>query len=191
VIDSGWLSEMVSHAVRPGIGAVGALLRYPSGHIQHAGAIVGLGGVAGHAFLGRPRGDVGYFGRAALVQNLSAVTAACLVMPMAVHREVGELDEQDLEVAFNDIDLCLRIRERGYRIVWTPYAELYHHESATRGSDLDPDQIERFHSEVYQMKRRWGATLQNDPYYNPNLRLQAPEFRLAFPPRVAKPWHRA
>jgi GT2 family glycosyltransferase len=191
VIDPGWLGEMVSHAIRPGIGAVGALLRYPSGHIQHAGAIVGLGGVAGHAFLGRPRGDVGYFGRAALVQNLSAVTAACLVMPMAVYREVGELDEQDLEVAFNDIDLCLRIRRRGYRIVWTPYAELYHHESATRGSDLDPDQIERFHSEVYQMKRRWGATLQNDPYYNPNLRLEAPEFRLAFPPRVTKPWHRA
>jgi GT2 family glycosyltransferase len=190
VIDPGWLSEMVSHAVRPGVGAVGALLRYPTGHIQHAGVIVGLGGVAGHALLNRPRGDHGYFGRAAVLQNVSAITGACLMMPMAVHREVGELDEQDLEVAFNDIDLCLRIREKGYLIVWTPHAELYHHESATRGSDQDPDKIERFHSEIYRMKRRWGVTLGNDPHYNPNLCLDPPEFRLAFPPRVAKPWQR-
>jgi GT2 family glycosyltransferase len=190
VIDPGWLNEMVSHAVRPGIGAVGALLRYPTGHIQHAGVIVGLGGVAGHAFLNRPRGDLGYFDRVALLQNVSAITGACIMMPMSVYQEVGALDEQDLPVAFNDIDLCLRIRERGYRIVWTPYAELYHHESVTRGSDLEPGKIERFHSEMHRMKRRWGAMLQNDPYYNPNLRLDPPEYRLAFPPRVAKPWRR-
>ena len=140
--------------------------------------------------MGRPRGDVGYFGRRPGAEPVGGDGG----LPGDAGNdctEVGELDEQDLEVAFNDIDLCLRIRRRSYRIVWTPYAELYHHESATRGSDLDPDQIERFHSEVYQMKRRWGATLQNDPYYNPNLRLEAPEFRLAFPPRVTKPWHRA
>jgi GT2 family glycosyltransferase/uncharacterized coiled-coil protein SlyX len=191
VIDPGWLREMVSHAVRPGIGAVGALLRYPSGHIQHAGVILGLGGVAGHAYLHRPRGDFGYFGRAAVLQNISAVTAACLVMPTAVYQEIGGMDQQDLPIAFNDVDLCLRLTAKGYAIVWTPYAELYHHESATRGSDHDPDKIERFHSEVYRMKRRWGETLKNDPCYNPNLCLDLPGFRLAFPPRVAKPWHGA
>ena len=188
VIDPGWLGEMVSHAIRPGIGAVGAMLYYPSGHIQHGGVIVGLGGVAGHAHLHRPRGELGYFGRAATLQNVSAVTAACLVMPKAVYREVGPLDEENLAVAYNDIDLCLRIREKGYRIVWTPHAELYHHESLTRGSDLDPENLERFNWEIYQMKRRWGAILERDPYYNPNLSLRLPDFNLAFPPRVTKPW---
>ena len=109
-------------------------------------------------------------------------------MPKAVYAEVGPLDEEKLAVAYNDIDLCLRIREKGYRIVWTPYAELYHHESLTRGSDLDPENLERFSWEIYQMKRRWGAVLGRDPYYNPNLSLNLPDFTLAFPPRVTKPW---
>jgi GT2 family glycosyltransferase len=188
VIDPGWLGELVSHAVRPGIGAVGAMLYYPNGHIQHAGVTIGLGGVAGHAHLHRPRGDLGYFGRAAVLQNVSAVTAACLVMPKAVYCEVGPLDEEKLAVAYNDIDLCLRIREKGYRVVWTPHAELYHHESLTRGSDLDPENLQRFNLEIYEMKRRWGATMRRDPYYNPNLSLNLPDFELAFPPRVTKPW---
>src|SRR5207302_3273705 len=136
------------HALRPAVGAVGAKLYYPDDRIQHAGVIVGSCGVAGHANLRRPRSDVGYFGRALLLHNLSCITAACLVMPKAVYVEVGGLDEKNLAVAFNDVDLCLRIRERGYLIVWTPYAELYHHESATRGSDLAPEQSERFAAEV-------------------------------------------
>jgi O-antigen biosynthesis protein len=188
VIEPGWLAEMVSHAARPRVGAVGAMLYYPDDRIQHAGVIVGLGGVAGHAHLRRPRGDGGYFGRAALLQNLSAVTAACMVVPKAVYREVGGLDQENLGVAFNDTDLCLRIRERGYLIVWTPHAELYHHESASRGSDLDPDKIDRFWREIEYMRAAWNGTLDHDPYYNSNLALDGLGFTLAFPPRVAKPW---
>ncbi len=190
VITRDWLAEMASNALRPGIGAVGALLYYPDGRIQHAGVIVGLGGVAWHAHHGLRRGDFGYFGRAAVAQNLSAVTAACLVMPKAVFDEVGGFNEKDLSVAFNDVDLCLRIREAGYRIVWTPHAELYHHESASRGLDTDPDKIQRANAEIGYMLRRWSHILDHDPYYNPNLRLKGDAFRLAFPPRIDRPWRR-
>jgi len=190
VINHDWLTEMVSHAVRTGIGAVGALLYYPDGRIQHGGVVTGLGGVAAHIPTGLHRGDLGYLGRAALAQNLSAVTAACLVMPKAVFEEVGGFNEKDLAVTFNDVDLCLRIREAGYRIVWTPYAELYHHESASRGSDIDPDNAARSKAETAYMLRRWNHGLDHDPYYNPNLRLDGPAFDLAFPPRVEKPWRR-
>jgi glycosyltransferase involved in cell wall biosynthesis/SAM-dependent methyltransferase/uncharacterized protein YbaR (Trm112 family) len=188
VINSDWLVEMVSHALRPEIGAVGALLYYPDGQVQHAGIVVGRGGVAGHIHTGLRRGEFGYFGRAAVLQNLSAVTAACLVMSKAVFHEVGGLNEKDLPVAYNDVDLCLRMREAGYRIVWTPYAELYHQESASRGADAHPDNAARSDAEVRYMSRRWSHILKSDPYYNPNLRLDGPAFGLAFPPRVGKPW---
>jgi GT2 family glycosyltransferase len=188
VIGADWLTEMASQAVRPGVGAVGAMLYYPNGQIQHAGIIAGLGGVAGHAHHRLPRGDPGYFGRAALVQNMSAVTAACLVMPKRLFDRLGGLNETELAVAFNDVDLCLRIRDAGYRIVWSPHAQLYHHESASRGSDTDPDKIERFRAEVGYMMRRWRHVLDRDPYYNPNLRLDGADFGLAFPPRVTRPW---
>ena len=188
VIAPDWLTEMASHAVRPGIGAVGAMLYYPDDAIQHAGVITGIGGVAGHAHLRLSRGDPGYFGRAALVQNLSAVTAACMVMPRRLYHQLAGLNETELAVAFNDVDLCLRIREAGYRIVWTPHAQLYHHESASRGPDTDPDKIERFRAEVAYMMRRWGHVLDRDPYYNPNLRLDGADFGLAFPPRITKRW---
>jgi GT2 family glycosyltransferase len=188
MIGADWLSEMASQAVRPGIGAVGAMLYYPEDQIQHAGVITGIGGVAGHAHHRLPRGDPGYFGRAALVQNLSAVTAACLVMPKCLYYQLGGLNETELAVAFNDVDICLRIREVGYRIVWTPHAQLYHHESASRGPDTHPDRIERFRAEVGYMMRRWGHLLNLDPYYNPNLRLDGADFGLAFPPRITKRW---
>jgi GT2 family glycosyltransferase len=188
VIAPDWLTEMASHAARPGIGAVGALLYYPDDRVQHAGVITGIGGVAGHAHHGLCRGDPGYFGRAALVQNLSAVTAACLVMRKDLYRQLGGLNATEFAVAFNDVDLCLRIREAGYRIVWTPHAQLYHHESASRGPDTHPDKIERFHTEVAHMMLRWGQVLDRDPYYNPNLRLDGADFGLAFPPRITKPW---
>jgi hypothetical protein len=105
-----------------------------------------------------------------------------------VFDEIGGFNDRDLPLTFNDVDLCLRICEAGYRIVWTPYAELYHHESVSRGRDTDPDNVERSKAEVACMLRRWGHALERDPYYNPNLRLDGPVFDLAFPPRVKKPW---
>lgn len=173
VISPGWMEEMVAHALRPDVGAVGAMLYYPDDTIQHAGVLVGLCGVAGHVGSRHPRGSEGYFGRLLLVQELSAVTAACLLVRRSVYEEVGGLDER-LRVAFNDVDLCLRIREKGYRNVWTPFAELYHHESASRGLEDNPVKQARFMSEVAFMQERWSQALLHDPAYNPNLSLTQP-----------------
>jgi GT2 family glycosyltransferase len=188
VITPDWLEEMVSHAIQPGIGVVGAMLYYPNDTIQHAGVILGVGGVAGHAYCRQPRGYNGAASRAALCQNLSAVTAACLVVRRDVFDNVGGLEETHLAVAFNDIDFCLRVREKGYRNVWTPYAEFYHDESASRGYEESPEKLDRFEKERDHMKRRWGELLLNDPAYNPNLALDRETFTLAFPPRITKPW---
>lgn len=188
VIEPGWLKEMVSHAVRPEVGAVGAKLYYGDDTIQHAGVVTGINGVANHIHKNLPREHPGHFGRLRLVQNMSCVTAACLIMRKAVFEEVGGLDEENLAVAFNDVDLCLRIRDQGYFLVWTPHAELYHLESASRGSDMAPDKIARFMREIRHMHSRWGKSLVEDPFYNPNLTLDSPDFALAFPPRTAKPW---
>ena len=185
VINAGWLTEMVAQAVRPEIGAVGAMLYYPNGTIQHAGIILGLGGVANHAFYGRPRGTDGYMNRARLVQNFSAVTAACLVIRRATYEQVGGLNETDLAVAFNDVDFCLRVRAAGFRNLWTPFAELYHHESASRGVEDTAEKQARFAREVAYMQRTWGPELESDPAYNPNLSLDIMGFKLARPPRIA------
>ncbi|MBS4095583.1 MAG: glycosyltransferase [Sulfuricella sp.] len=184
VISPDWLGEMVSHALRPEIGAVGARLWYPNDTLQHGGVIL-VGGVAGHSHKHLPRGEMGYSRRAVLVQNFSAVTAACLVLRKSVYLEVGGMDAQ-LAVAFNDVDFCLRIREAGYRNLWTPYAELYHHESATRGFEDTPEKKVRFNSEIKRMKGRWGSLLENDPAYNPNLTLEYEDFSLSIPPRLLK-----
>lgn len=173
VISADWMEEMVAHAMRPDVGAVGAMLYYPDDTIQHAGVLVGLCGVAGHVGSRHPRGSQGYFGRMLLTQELSAVTAACLLVRKSVYDEVGGLDER-LRVAFNDVDLCLRIREKGYRNVWTPFAELYHHESASRGLEDNPVKQARFMSEVEFMQKRWSKALQHDPAYSPNLSLTQP-----------------
>jgi len=188
VIDSDWLRNLVANACRAEVGAVGAKLLYPNGRVQHAGVILGIRGVAGHVQLGRRRDDPGYFSRAVLQQNLSAVTAACLAMRREVFDEVGGFNG-DLRVAFNDVDLCLRIRERGYLIAWTPLAELYHHESATRGSDLLSVRHPEFSREIEYMRSRWGRALDRDPYFNPNLSLRDLSISLAFPPLIDKPWH--
>ncbi|MBS7457827.1 glycosyltransferase family 2 protein [Coralloluteibacterium stylophorae] len=182
VIEGSWLRTMVAQAVRPEIGAVGAMLYYPDDTIQHAGVVLGMGGVAGHVYTTQPRGSHGQCGRALLAQEMSAVTAACLVVRREVFEEVGGLDET-LSVAFNDIDFCLRIRVAGYRNLWTPYAELYHHESASRGYEDTPEKQARFRGEVERMRERWGEVLVNDPCYNPNLTLTGAAFDLAFPPR--------
>ena len=185
VISPDWLSEMVSHALRPEVGAVGAKLLYADDTIQHAGVVLGVHGIAGHAHRFLPRDHVGYRGRAGLIQSFSVVTAACLLVRKSIYEELGGLNEIELQVACNDVDFCLRLREAGYRNIWTPYAELYHHESATRGFDDTPEKLARSAKEVAYMQQRWGDTLLHDPAYNPNLSLDAEDFSLAWPPRVA------
>lgn len=184
VISPEWLQEMVSLAVQKDIGAVGARLWYPDDTLQHGGVILGIGGIAGHSHRHARKGDRGFFGRAVLCQSLSAVTAACLVVRKAVYEEVEGLNDRDLAVAFNDVDFCLRVREAGYRNVWTPYANLYHYESASRGPDTHPEKRGRFAREKAYMKRRWRDSLTRDPAYSPNLTLEFEDFSLAWPPRV-------
>jgi GT2 family glycosyltransferase len=171
VISPEWLSEMVSWAAQPTIGCVGAKLYYGDDTIQHAGVIVGMGGVAGHGHKFRPRTHNGYFGNLRLVQNMSAVTAACVLFRKHIYDEVGGMDEVHLPVSFNDVDFCLKVREAGYKCVWTPFAELYHHESKTRGYEDTPEKQARAAREVAVMKGRWGEKIQSDPFYSPNLSL--------------------
>jgi len=185
VISPDWLQEMAGHAMRSEIGAVGAMLYYPNDTIQHAGVVLGVHGVAAHAYCGKPRGYPGQMGRARLAQNMSAVTAACLLIRREVFDEVNGLDEA-LHVAFNDIDFCLRVQQRGYRNLWTPFAELYHHESATRGYEDSPEKQARFAGEVESMLKKWPHELAADPVYSCNLALTGTPFELAFPPRGEK-----
>lgn len=183
IITPEWLDEMVSIALQPNVGAVGARLWYPDDRLQHGGVIVGIGGVAGHSHKYLPKGDYGYFCRAALIQELSAVTAACLIIKKSIFNQVRGLDEENLKIAFNDVDFCLRVGEAGYINVWTPFAEMYHHESATRGLEDTPVKKERFMKEVTYIQARW-PDLQKDYAYNPNLTLDHEDFGLAWPPRV-------
>lgn len=178
VISPGWLSEMVSHAIRPEIGAVGAKLLYEDGMVQHAGVILGIGGIAGHAHK-YIKGDApGYCFRANLVQNFSAVTGACLVVKKQIYDEVAGLNQEDLAIAFNDVDFCLKVREAGYRNIFTPHALLYHHESLSRGHDDTPEKQHVFQREAAYMKKRWRNQLAHDPAYNPNLTLEFENFSL-------------
>ena len=179
VISPDWLTEMIGHAIRPGIGCVGAKLYYDDDTIQHAGVILGIGGVAGHGHKYFPRHAHGYFSRLRLCQNLSAVTAACLVVRKAIYDQVGGMDENELTIAFNDVDFCLKVREAGYLNLWTPYAELYHHESQTRGKEDTPEKIARSNREIAFMKAKWGEKLLRDPYYSRNLTLEKEDFSLA------------
>ncbi len=182
--EPGWLQEMVSHAVRPRIGAVGARLWFPDGTLQHGGVILGLGGVAGHAFPRIPRGHAGYFNRAYLQQNCSAVTGACMVVRREIFEEAGGFDEVNLGISFNDVDFCLRLRAAGLQNVWTPYANLIHHESASRGHQRTREEQTQFIREATYMQQKWGFELLHDPVYNPNLSLNLPGFELAVPPRL-------
>ncbi|MBM3535863.1 MAG: glycosyltransferase family 2 protein [Alphaproteobacteria bacterium] len=188
VIDRGWLKDMVKHALRPEVGAVGAKLLYPDNTLQHGGVVLGLNGVAGHLHAGVPADSPGYFGWLKLTHDVSAVTAACLAMRRSVFDDVGGLDEINLKVAFNDVDLCLKITEKGHAIIWTPEATLYHWESKSRGNDLSSQHFARFQSEVAHMRERWGPRLDNDPFFNPNLSLSTAHPVMAFPPRRAIPW---
>ncbi len=184
VVSPEWLSDLVSLALQQGVGAVGARLLYPDKTLQHGGVILGVGGIAGHSHRKLSRHECGYFSRASLIQSFSAVTAACLVIRKAIYQEVGGLNETDLASSFCDVDFCLRVREAGYRNVWTPYAELYYRESVIRDFEGSYAEQARFAREVQYMKQRWGNLLLNDPAYSPNLTLDYEDFSLAWPPRV-------
>lgn len=188
VISSDWLEEMVGQLLQPKVGVVGAKLYFPDGHVQHAGDTVGPGGTANHLHSFIEKNDPGYCNRAMVMQELSAVTGACMVVWKSLYERMQGLDEKHLPVAFNDVDFCLRVREAGYRVVWTPHAELYHHESVSRGKDQSPEKIRRAKREVAYMRRRWKRVRRNDPFYNPNLSYERPDFSLSNAPMVTKPW---
>lgn len=176
VIAPDWLSTMVGYASREDIGCVGAKLLYSDGRIQHAGVVMGYGGGAGHAHKYFPRYHPGYIKRLIATQNYSAVTAACLLVKKSLFLEVGGLNEKDLTVAFNDVDFCLKVQETGVRNVYCAEAELYHHESVSRGTDHAPEKAARFNSELQYLKARWGKYINHDPAYSPNLTLKRENF---------------
>ncbi len=178
MINPDCLEELLGYCMRPDVGMTGARLYYPDGSIQHAGVVVGFGGIAGHCFVMHPKGVTGYFHRIISAQDYSAVTAACCLVKRSVFDEVGGLSE-DLAVAFNDIDLCMKIREKGYLIVYNPYAELYHYESKSRGLEDSPEKVARFNHEIETFAAKWPDILRDgDPYYNPNLTLDSQDFSL-------------
>jgi len=169
------IEEMLGHCMRAEVGIVGSKLYYGDGSIQHAGVIIGLGGIAGHAFVGLKKGESGYLNRENSTQDYSAVTAACMMTKKSVFDSVGGLTEE-MKVAFNDIDYCMKVRNTGKLVVYTPYAELFHFESKSRGQDDTPEKARRFNSEVERFAKRWPEILKNgDPYYNPNLTLVKPD----------------
>ncbi len=184
VIEPGWLEELVSQALRPSVGAVGAKLLYPDGRIQHAGVGLGLLGLAGHFHKGLDAGAPGYMGRAQLVQEVSAVTGACLMVRKESFERVGGFDEIHLPVSFNDVDLCLRLRESGLRCIFTPHAVLIHHESYSRGADDTAEKLARVEREAMFLRSRWAALIADDPAYSPNLSLWTENFGLSWPPRT-------
>lgn len=184
VISPDWIESMLMFAQRSEVGAVGAKLYYPDGTVQHGGVIVGPGGVAAHAFLGWGHDDPGYSHRLCIAQNLSCVTAACLLTKRTVWEQVGGLDEA-FAVAFNDVDLCMKIRAAGYQVIFTPFAELYHHESKSRGYEDTPEKVERFTGEVERFRKKWRKELEDgDPYYNPNLTLDNTDFNVSAESRI-------
>ena len=186
VIDPDWLRELAGHAMRPDVGAVGAKLLFENGTIQHAGIVLGVGsfeggpGIAGHFGLTAPGDAIGHGEQFVITREVAAVTAACLALRREIFEAVGGLDAVNLPVALNDLDLCLRIRERGLRIVFTPYAQLTHLESASRGPDTGAS-AERFRRECRHIRDRWGPTLDNDPFYNPNFSRYDHSFLLSSP----------
>jgi GT2 family glycosyltransferase len=178
VQDGGWLGEMVALACCPEVGCVGCKLLYPDKRIQHAGVYLGPGGLAGHGHRFASREASGYMNRLRMVQNVSAVTAACLLIRKSVFDQVCGLDESELKIALNDVDLCLKVRAAGYRNLWTPFAELIHHESISRGRDYSPAKAQRLLHEVNTLRRRWGPAIFSDPYYSPHLSYDAENFSL-------------
>lgn len=179
VISTDWIEAMLEHSQRENVGCVGAKLYYPDDTVQHAGIIIGLGGYAGHSHKMYPRDNPGYFNRLNSIQNLSAVTAACLMIKKSLYTRVDGLDAKSFKVAYNDVDFCLRVKEKGYLNIYTPYAEMYHHESISRGYETTPDKIARFQTEKDALHHRHQIILENgDPYYNPGLTHDKEDFSL-------------
>ena len=178
MIDGGAIGEMLGYCMRGDVGIVGAKLLYEDETIQHAGVVIGFGGVAGHTFIGLHEAENSYFHRAMCAQDYSAVTAACLMVKKSVFHEVGGLTEE-LAVAFNDVDFCLKVRAAGYLVVYAPYAVMHHYESKSRGLEDTPEKVARFNREWALVASRWPDILKNgDPYYNPNLTLRKSDFSL-------------
>lgn len=186
IIEPGWLTEIVSRLSDDDCGVVGPRLLYPSRKIQHAGVVLGFGGVAGHAYVGRDVNDQGYFGRLLVASEVSALTGACMAMRRKLFEEVGGFSANYLQRTFNDVDLCLKARSKGKINIFTPFATLIHHESATDGGDIKLKNYQRLQREVSYMYETWGL-MRDDPYYNLNLALEGTTFELAFPPRRLRP----
>ena len=187
VINSDWIQELVSHTSREHVGVVGALLRYPDKSIQHAGLSPNLGSLYGHAHKYFPSGNFGYRNRLAVAHQVAAVTGACLMTSRELWDELGGLNQQ-LAVAYNDVDYCLRARAAGYQVIWTPFAELIHHESLSRGYDEHPTQRDRLAKESDLFVSLWKDSLDDDPAYSPNLTLESTNFSLSDQPRFLSPW---
>ena len=178
IINPDCLEELMGYCMRKDVGAVGARLYYEDDTIQHAGVVIGFGGIAGHCFVQQKRGTTGYCHRIICAQDYSAVTAACMMVKRSAFDAVGGLSEE-LAVAFNDIDFCMKLRKAGYLIVYNPYAELYHYESKSRGLEDTPEKVARFNKEVATFEKKWPDILKKgDPYYNPNLTLKSQDFSL-------------
>lgn len=171
IITPGWIKEMLGVCQRPEVGAVGVKLIYPDNTIQHAGCVIGIGGIAGHMFVDMPANRTGYLHKASILQDMSAVTAACMMMKRTAFEEAGGFTEK-LAVAFNDVDLCLKVRKNEKLIVYDPYVQLYHMESKTRGAEDSTEKVRRFQEEIEYMRCQWIDILKKgDPYYNKNLSL--------------------
>lgn len=183
IISDCWLETMLAHLEQPLVGAVGAQLLYPDNTLQHAGVILGIGGGAGHSHKYKDADKWGYMARANVTQNLSAVTGACLMVKKSDYLDVGGLDEKNFSIAFNDVDFCLKLRECGLKIVYTPQVKLYHFESKSRGLDTASDKVDRFEREKANLIAKWGCLLKRDPYYNPNLSMTREDFSLSDNPR--------
>ena len=190
MIEPGWLRELVSQALRPDVGIVGAKLLFPDEQVQHAGMVLGPEGFV-HLYRFAGKNDLGYCGQLALPRTLLAVTGACVAIRRAVFLEVGGLDEVNLPVTFNDVDLCLRLGDHGYRVVWTPFAELFHLECASGGADGDdPAKRERAEREWRHMCQTWGSLLETaDPFHNPNVLFHSDYHEIPATPRRLRPWH--
>ncbi len=179
VINNGWMERMLEHVQRKDVGAAGAKLYYPNNTVQHGGVIIGILGVAGHSHKGFSRNSCGYINRLCVVQNLSAVTGACLMVRKEVFKEAGGFDENFI-LAYGDVDLCLKIRAKGYLIIWTPFSELYHYESITRGYEDTPEKRERINGEIKLFYNKWHDIFKKgDPYYNINLTKNKEDFSIA------------
>ena len=186
VITPGWIKELLGVCQRPEVGAAGVKLIYPDNTIQHAGCVIGLGGIAGHMFVDMPANRTGYLHKASILQDMSAVTAACMMMKRTAFEEAGGFTEK-LSVAFNDVDLCLKVRKNHKLIVYDPYVQLYHMESKTRGAEDNKEKVRRFQEEIEYMRCQWIDILKKgDPYYNKNLSLTKWNYSLRPLPGMTK-----